>query len=41
MCFDYEIPQKGKLKNRELEESIEVEVEPEREEEQPIVTSAN
>jgi hypothetical protein len=39
MCFDYEIPEKGKLKNRELEESIEVE--PEREEEQSIVTSAN
>jgi len=39
MCFDYEIPQKWKLKNRELEESIEVE--PEREEEQSIVTSAN
>jgi hypothetical protein len=40
MCFDYEIPQNEKLKNRKLEKEI-MEVVPELEEEQPMVTSAN
>jgi hypothetical protein len=39
MCFDYENPQKEKLKNRKLERGMDVE--PELEEEQPMVTSAN
>jgi hypothetical protein len=40
MCFDYEISQNEKLKNRKLEKEI-MEVVPELEEEQPMVTSAN
>jgi hypothetical protein len=41
MCFDYEIPQKEK-KNRSLEkDSMEVQPELEKVEEQPMVTSAN
>jgi hypothetical protein len=42
MCFDYEIPQKEKIKNRRPEkDSMEVQPELERVEEQPMVTSAN
>jgi hypothetical protein len=42
MCFDYEIPQKEKIKNRSLEkDSMEVQPELEKVEEQPMVTSAN
>jgi hypothetical protein len=42
MCFDYEIPQKEKIKNRRSEkDSMEVQPELERVEEQPMVTSAN
>jgi hypothetical protein len=40
MCFDYEIPQNEKLKNRKLEKES-MEVVPELEEEQTMVTSAN
>ncbi|HYX57308.1 MAG TPA: hypothetical protein VE818_14215 [Nitrososphaeraceae archaeon] len=42
MCFDHEIALKQKIKNRELEkESMEVQSELEKVEEQPMVTSAN
>ena len=42
MCFDYEIPENQKLKNKSLKrEYIEVEPELEKVEEQPMVTSAN
>ncbi len=42
MCFDYEIPENQKLKNKYLKkEYIEVEPELEKIEEQPMVTSAN
>jgi hypothetical protein len=41
MCFDYEIPEKLKIKNRKLEEeSIEIQPELEKEEEQPMIASA-
>lgn len=42
MCLDHEIPLKEKIKNRGLEkESMEVQSELEKVEEQPMVTSAN
>ena len=41
MCFDYEIPEKQKIKNRKLEEEETMEVEPELEkEERPLMASA-
>jgi len=41
MCFDYEIPEKQKIKNKKLEEeTMEVEPELEKEEERPLMASA-
>ncbi|HYX55319.1 MAG TPA: hypothetical protein VE818_04105 [Nitrososphaeraceae archaeon] len=40
MCFDYEIPEKQKIKNRKPEEeTMEVEPELEKEEERPLMAS--
>jgi hypothetical protein len=42
MCFEYEIPEKHKLKNRKLEKEEDMEIQPELEkiEERPMAASA-